>query len=149
MIDLDGNEVLEQQEEVVAKRKRVSLFDWLNDLNSDKKGIFNETTAADFSTFMINRGLSQNVETIMYANELNKHWHITKEMAYDFYFYAIPKKKRYTKWSKASNDNKEELDLIVKHYNVNRVVALEYLKVLTSEDIENIKEQYVVGGKSR
>ena len=42
MIDLDGKKVVVQQEEVVAKRKKVSLFDWLKELNSDKKGIYNE-----------------------------------------------------------------------------------------------------------
>ena len=91
----------------------------------------------------------ESTTNIVYANELNKHWHMTKQMVYDFHFYAIPKKKRYSKWSKASSDNKEELDLIVRHYQVNRVIALEYLKLLTPDDITNIKQMYEVGGKSR
>ena len=149
MIDLEGNDVSEQQEEVVAKRKKVSLFDWLNELNQHKEYIFNDVTAHDFNPFMVNRGLSQNMETVLIANEMNKHWQLDKQMVHDFYYYIIPKKKRFSKWAKANNDDKDLLDLIVRHYTVNRVVAIDYLKLLTSEDIDKIKEMYDTGGKRR
>lgn len=148
MINLDGQAVEEKQEEPEYKRPRVDLFAWLTDLNSDKQYLFDDNTAPDFATFMINRGMSQNVETIMYANELNKHSQLTKEMAHDFYYYILSKKKRFGKWAKQSGDNKEELDLIIKHYGVSRLRAMEYLKLLTPEDLKQIKENYEVGGRS-
>lgn len=146
MIDLDGKEV-EIKVEEEYKRKRLSPFDWLNELNSGKADLFNEQTEPDFSPFMINRGLSQNIDTIMYANELNKHWHMTKQMVHDFYLHIIPKKKRYGKWAKQNVEDKDILDLIVRHYGVNRNRALEYMKLLSSDDINKLKESYEVGGK--
>lgn len=148
MIDLNGNKVEEVKVEEPYKRKRVELFDWLTDLNSGKQYLFDDNSQTDFVSFMINRGMSQNVETILIANEMNKHWQCTKEMVHDFYFYILSKKKRYGKWAKQSSDNKEELELLMKHYAINRKRAIEYLSLLSSEDIENIKKQYEVGGKT-
>lgn len=147
MINLDGEAVVVVEEEVY-KRTKISLFDWLTDLNQEKKYLLREDTATDFSSFMINRGMSQNVETIMYANEMNKHCQLSKEMVHDFYYYILSRKKRFSKWAKQSGDNKEELDLITKHYGVSRVRAMEYLKLLTPEDLQKIQESHEVGGRS-
>lgn len=149
MIDLDGNVVAEAVEEAAYKRKRVELFDWLGDLNYGKQYLFDDNSERDFDAFMIRKGLSQNVETIMYANELNKHWHMSKQMAHDFLFYAISKKKRFGKWSKQSGDDKDEIDLICRHYVVNRNRAIDILKTLTAEDVKALKEMYVVGGRTK
>lgn len=148
MIDLNGQAVEVKVEEPEYKRTKIALFDWLTDLNYDKKYLFREDTATDFASFMINRGMSQNVETIMYANELNKHCQLTKEQVHDFYFYILTRKKRFAKWAKQSGDDKEELDLIIKHYGVNRLRAIEYLKLLTPEDLQTIKAAHDVGGRS-
>lgn len=147
MKNLEGNEV-KIEEEIQYKRKRVELFDWLTDLNSGKQYLFDDQTQVDFVPFMINRGMSQNVETVMLANELNKHSLCTKEMVHDFYFYILSKKKRFGKWAKQSTDNKDELELLMTHYSINRKRAMEYLALMSSEDMANIKKQYEVGGKA-
>jgi hypothetical protein len=147
MKNLFGEEVKVSTVEEEPKHKRVQLFDWLTDLSFKKEGLFNPNTKNDFVTFMINRGFAQHLDTIMYANEMNKHPYIDKELVHDFYFYVLPKKKRYGKWAKQNVDDKEILDIIMKHYCVNRLVAIEYLKLLTSEQIEYLKQSYAVGEK--
>lgn len=150
MKDLFGNEVIEKEQVTdTYKRGKVTLFDFINDLNGGKEYLLTDENQSDFSPFMVNRGMSQNVETIMFANEMNKHWQITKEMVHDFYFYIVPKKKRFGKWSKASGDDKDSLDLIVKHYGVSRLKAIDYLKLLSSEDINDIKLKYNEGGAKK
>lgn len=148
MNDLDGNKVERVEVETSWKRKRVELFDWLSDLNQAKKYLFNDQTHTDFVPFIINRGMSQNVETVMIANEMNKHSHCTKEMVHDFYYYILTKKKRFGKWAKQSTDNKVALDLLMRHYAINRKRAIEYLELMTSKDIETIKLLYETGGRT-
>lgn len=148
MNDLNGDKVPEVEVEVNWKRKRVELFDWLGDLNQNKKYLFDDQTHVDFVPFIINRGMSQNVETVMIANEMNKHCLCTKEMVHDFYFYILTKKKRFGKWAKQSTDNKVELDLLMNHYNINRNRAIEYLSLLSSDEIESIKLLYETGGRT-
>lgn len=147
MIDLDGNEVVEVEEmPTTFKRGKVSLFDFINDLNHGKEYLLTDENQTDFSSFMVNRGMSQNVETVMFANEMNKHCLATREMVHDFYYYILSKKKRFGKWAKVCDDDKESLDLIMKHYCVSRVKAIDYLKLLTSENINEIKLKYETGG---
>lgn len=150
MIDIFG-EVVNNESKVDEpdKPKKVGLFDWLNNLNYDKKPIFNDETEKDFSSFMINRGMSQNVETIMFANEMNKHPLATKNMVYDFYFYIVSKKKRFSKWAKKDSTNEDDIKLVMDHYQINRNRANEYLRILNKNDIDKIKSMYVVGGKKK
>lgn len=147
MINLNGKKVKETKTEEKFKSNRLSPFDFLNDLGESKKGLFNDQTEGSFDTFMINRGFSQGLDTIMFANEMNKHWHLSKEMVHDFYLYIIPKRKRRNKWAKQNKDNKETIDLIVNHYKVNRTVAIDYLKLLSLDDIQNLKKLYETGGR--
>lgn len=127
--------------------KKVSLFDFLTDLNSGKQYLYSEVTKKEFVTFMINRGMSQQWDTILLANEMNKNWHIDKELVHDFYFYLVSKRKRYGKWAKGSDDRKDDIELVVRHYNVSKPKAIEYLKLLSDDDLKVIKAQYDVGGK--
>lgn len=150
MIDIFGESVnTELVDEETYKRQKVSLFDWLNDLNYEKKRLFSEETEQDFSAFMINRGMSQNVDTVMFANEMNKNCRGTKQMVYDFYYYIVTKKKRFGKWSKRDSVNDDNVKLVMEHYQVNRVRALEYLRLLSSEEVIKIKSMYEVGGRKK
>lgn len=132
-----------------AKVKKIGVFDFVNDLTSDKKYLFDESTEKEFNVFMVNRSIGQQPDLIMYANEVNKMQGLSKQMAHDFYFYSVKAKKRYGKWAKATDDNKEALDLLVRHYSVNRSVAAGYLKLLSVEDLDLLKLQYEVGGRSK
>lgn len=131
------------------KVKKVGIFDFVDDLTSSKNYIFDDGTEKEFNTFMINRAMGQQPDLILFANEMNKSPGLPKQMVHDFYFYLIKAKKRYGKWAKANTDNKEELDLIVNHYNVNRNVANLYFKLLSSDEIKSLKKMYETGGKSK
>ncbi len=131
------------------KVKKIGLFDFLTDLTSNKEYLLSENTEREFNIYMVNKGLGQQMDLILLANEMNKSPGLTKEMVHDFYFYSIKKKKRYGSWAKADNGNKEVLDLIVKHYVVNRTVAESYLKLMTPDDINSLKQKYEVGGRSK
>ena len=147
-VTLDGSKIAEVASEEKTPKK-VGLFDFVGDLCSDKNYLFNESTEREFTVFMINRALSQNQDTVMLANEMNKHWRCSKEMVHDFYYYIIPKRKRYGKWAKQDNSNKEVLELLMKHYCTSRVRALEYLKLLNENEIELIESLYEQGGRKR
>ena len=146
---LDGSQVELPEKEEIQKVKKVGLFDFMNDLTSDKKYLFDEISGKEFNAFMINRGMGQQPDLIMYANEMNKSPGLSKEMIHDFYFYAIKAKKRYGKWAKSSDDDKASLDLIMEHYTVNRNVAGLYLELLSKDELENLKKLNEKGGRAR
>lgn len=146
-ITLDGSVLVDKPVEEV-KITKLTFFDFVKDICEQKQYLFNESTEYAFVPFMINRALSQNVDTIMWANEMNKFRHGTSEMVHDFLFYSIPKKKRYNKWAKANNEDNEKIELLMKHYNVNRRVAISYLALLTEQQLADIQQRNNIGGKS-
>lgn len=143
-IDLNGKQVVAQQQEEF-KVKRLSPFDFVQALSTDKVNLLNDNTMRDFAPFMVNRAFSQHIDTIMSANEMNKVGR-NKLFVHDFYFYSLPKRKRYGKWAKADESNSEKIDLLCRHYCINRTRAHEYLLLLSNTDIDNIRKMYETGG---
>jgi len=131
------------------KTKEPSLFDFLNDITTKKKYLFEPDQAnKNYSEFMINRGLAQHLDTILIANELNKKTCMTKQMHHDYLFYSVDAKPRYGKWAKADTTDADLLEYIKKTYCVNQSVAIEYLTLFDKTELESLKsESERTGGK--
>jgi len=123
-----------------------SVFDFVNDIGHGKEYLYNEQTKSKYESFIVNRAMSQHPDSIMYANEMNKHPELNKLLQHDFYFYILSRKKRYGKWAKADKEDEAVLNLIIKHYKVNRVHAKQYLELMTKDHIKALKNTYEVGG---
>lgn len=145
-VTLDGSVIDKPVEDV--KITKLTFMDFVKDICEGKQYLLNEQTTYAYVPFMVNRALSHGVDTIMWANEMNKFRHGTPDMLHDFLFYSIPKKKRYNKWAKANTDQNDQVELLMKHYSVNRRVALSYLALLTEQQMDDIKLRHNTGGKS-
>lgn len=121
------------------QERKIGLFDLVNDISSDKKYLFNDDTAAVYAPFMINKAFSQHVDTIMLANEMNKRPSLSKEMHHDFMFYSIDTKKRYGKWAKQENRNVDVINYIKEQYAIGNERALEYLDLMTEDEVKQIE----------
>lgn len=127
--------------------KKVSLFDMLSSVMETKNYLYNDDTEKEYVPFMINRGVSQHPDTILFANEMNKCPSLTKKMQYDFFFYSLSRKQRRGKWAKAEDSDKADLDLISKHYSVSREKAVDYLKLIDQDDLAALRNNYNIGGR--
>lgn len=115
-----------------------SPFTWLNSINADKTYLMNEPEAEKaYSSFMVNRGLSQFIDTIIEANQMNTLAHLDSKMQYDFLFHSVRKKKRFSKWAKKSAD--PDIDTLMKYYQCNRARAIEAKAILTVDQIKDIR----------
>ena len=127
----------------------MSPFDFLNAINTTKKNLFEEDAQAskDYKPFLINRGLSYFPDTIFYANQMNQHPSLDKDMQFFFFLNIISRKKRFSKWSKKDSET-ESLELVKEYYGYSSEKANEALKVLSEENLIMIKEKLYKGGKS-
>lgn len=126
----------------------MSPFDFLNAINDTKVDLFVDPQAEkDYSSFMVNRGLSYFPDTIMYANEMNKYADLDKKMQFDFYTNAIPKRKRFSKWHKKDLST-EKLKSIMFCYKYNEAKALEVMDLLSHDEITIIEETMYKGGRA-
>ena len=126
----------------------MSFFDFLNAINDSKKDLIREDplTEKDYVPFMVNRGLSYFPDTIMFANEMNKHASIPKDWQFAFYLNGVNKKKRFSKWHK-KDQNSENLKLVMREYNYSSEKAAVALELLTDENLKQLKAKYVEGGR--
>ena len=120
-------------------------FEYLKSINESKKDIMIDDLAEkEYNSFIVNRGLSYFKDTILYANEMNRYHHLDSRLQFDFLINIIRKKKRWSKWIKASEvDN---LELIKEYYGYSNEKAKSALDILTKDQLKNIKEKLYKGG---
>lgn len=123
-----------------------SLGDFLNSINFKKDDLFKQEALneKDYVPYIINKGMSYFQDTVILANELNKHPDLPKHIQYRFLIQTVRPRKRFSKWFKKSAD--EDIDAIKQYYNYNQTKAEQAYKLLTPEQIAIIKEQVDVGG---
>ncbi len=123
-------------------------FDFINAINTTKEDLLAQDSLneKDYSPFMVNRGLSYFPDTVMFANEMNRHSSIDKKWQFYYYLNSIAKKKRFSKWAKKDADTKP-IRLIMEYYGYSSEKAKEALKILSGDQLKIIEEKLQKGGK--
>jgi hypothetical protein len=80
---------------------------------------------------------------------MNKYHSLPDEAQFDFYYYALAKKKYFAKWAKATPE--DALEHVASYYGVSKKVAREYLRVLSEDQIDIIVKwnENKQGGKNK
>ena len=105
--------------------------------------MIDEQSEDAYNAFIVNRAFSYFPDTVMQANEVNRRPDMENKMKYDYLFYGIRPRKRFSKWHKNKED--ETLSLIMQYYKYNRTKALECMKILTIEQIAELKKKFYKG----
>lgn len=121
------------------------LKDWLNSVNFSKTNLLEEDPAAikDYNPFVMNRLLSGDIDSIMYANEMNMNHHLNKELQYSFYLNSLRKRKRYSSWIR--KDTIKDIEYVKTYYGYNNEKAEQALKLLNKTQIDFIKQRLETG----
>ena len=124
----------------------MSPFDYLNAINNSKVDIMVDDLAEkDYSSFMVNRGLSYFQDTAIYANEMNKYHHLDSRLQFDFLINIIRKRKRFSKWLKSSES--DSLNVVKEYYGYSNEKAKQVLSLLTDHQLIELKQRMSKGGK--
>ena len=133
-------------EEFVVKKKAISPFDFANSINYTKENLMvDDWSEKQYNAFIINKSLSHGIDTVVAANEMNARPHLDAKLQYDFLQGFVRKKKRFNKWLKAEKE--ENLEIIKEYFGYSNVRAQEALRILSDEDIVEIKKLLNKGGK--
>ena len=122
----------------------MELKDWLNSINFTKEDIAEEDNIKSYPAYIINRCLSGHLDCIMFANEMNIHNHLDKDMQYQFYLNSLRKRKRFSPWLKKGKV--EDLNIVKQYYGYNNEKATQALRILTKEQLNYIKQRLDTGG---
>ena len=121
-------------------------FEYLNSINNTKKDIMVDDIAEKgYNSFMVNRGLSYFADTVVIANEMNRHHHLDARMAYDFLINIVRKRKRFSKWIKP--ETVSHVEVVKEYYGYSNEKARQALSLLTSDQINELKKKVYKGGR--
>ena len=125
----------------------MELKDWLNSINFNKNNLIEEDPEAisSYPPYIVYRCLSGHLDTVLFANEMNKYSNLDKDMQYSFFLYTLRKRKRFSPWLK--KEQVDDLDLVKKHYGYSNEKAKVAVSLLTKTQIETIRNQHDMGGK--
>ena len=122
------------------------LKDWLNSINFNKNNLIEEdpSTVKDYSPYIINRCLSGHLDCVMFVNEMNKYPNLDKDMQYSFYLNTLRKKKRFSPWLR--KDKVTDLQSVKQYYGYSNEKASQALKILSTQQLDYIKQRLDTGG---
>ena len=114
-------------------------------LQNKKSVIRDEIDAKDYTPFVVNRALSYHMDCILYANEMNKHPEIDKDLQYSYLLNTIrPMKRKFQPWQKSEVD--KNIEFVKEFFGYSNQKAKEALRILNDEQIAEIKRRTDKGG---
>ena len=129
--------------------ERYPLKDYLNTIKQTKQYLMDEDPGweKNYPAYVINKCMSQHMDTIMYANEMNQYQGLDKKLQYDFFINIVRPRKRFSPWGK--KQKVKDLELVKQYYGYSTEKALQALRILSPEQLEIIRDKLNKGGKTR
>ena len=119
-------------------------FDLINSITYKKDIVMDNSNEGSYNPFITNRSLSQFIDCILLANEMNQRHHIDNKLQYDYLINRIRPRKRFKKWDK-KQDN-ENIEIIKEYYSCNNDKARVIYSLLSKQQIDIIKKKLNKGG---
>ena len=117
-------------------------FDFVKAINNKTR----VTELTGYNPFLTNRCFAMHIDTVMFAEEMNQYHQLGPELQYDFYFHSIRQGKRFGFPPKP--EEYSNLELVMNYFGYSKQKAIEALRLLTPEDIQDIMVKNDKGGKS-
>lgn len=121
-------------------------FDFVKEILQGKKQlIVDDLTEKEYNPFIINRSLSYHKDCVLYANEMNRRHFLDKKLQNDFLLNTVRSQKRpFAKWVKY--EKSDDLECLKQVYGFSDSKAREALRLLSKDQIQQLKEQTDTGG---
>ena len=117
-------------------------------LQTKKCVINDEIDRNDYVPFVVNRALSYHMDCILYANEMNLNSGLDKDMQYQYLLNSVrPMKRKFQPWQKSNVVN--DLDCVKEYFGYSNVKAKEALRILSDEQLRQIREKTHKGGVNK
>jgi hypothetical protein len=117
----------------------LSPFDVIRDLQNSKKRLITGENEKAYAPWIVNRGMSLHIDTVLYANDVNMMHHVGALLQHDYYFHSIRSMKRWSKWHKKLKD--DDIEAITEYCECSREKAAEIRRLLTDENLELLKKE--------
>ena len=124
----------------------MELKDWLKSINDTKTNLIDNDSTLEpkYLPYIVNRCMSGQIDTLMFANEMNISNHLDNKLQYDFLLYTLRKKKRFSPWMR--KDELSNLSIVKEYYGYSDEKARQVLPLLTEDQLNIITRRLNTGG---
>jgi hypothetical protein len=124
----------------------MELKDWLYSINVSKEHLIKEDPSLEkeYPPYVINKCLSGQLDSVLFANEMNMNHQLDNRLQYDFFINSLRKRKRFSPWLR--KESVKDLEAIKEYYKFSSEKAEQALKLLTPEQIAHIHKKLYRGG---
>ena len=114
-----------------------------------KKSVFrDDLDYKDYKSFLINRALSYHMDCVLYVNEMNINNSLDVDMQYQYLLNTIrPMKRKFQAWQKSEVDR--DIECVKQYFGYSNEKAKEALRILTDEQVAEIKAKTTKGGVNK
>jgi len=117
-------------------------------LQTKKNVLIEEDDVKSYTPFIVNRALSYHMDCVLYANEMNIHNQLDKDMQYSYLLNSIrPVKRKFQPWQKSDSD--KNIQCIKDYFGYSNEKAKDVLRVLSDKQIAEIKAKTNKGGVTK
>ena len=111
----------------------------------NKKNVFENENYSDYNPFIVNRALSYHLDCIPFVAEMSLLSNLDKDMQYQYLINTIRSYKRpFHKWQKV--EAVDDLECVKTYFGYSNQKAKEALRILTNEQITEIRRKTEKGG---
>jgi len=114
-----------------------------------KKSVFrDEIDFKEYKPWIINRALSYHMDCVLYVNEMNRYSSLDPDIQYQYLLNTIRSMKRkFQPWQKSEID--KDIECVKQYFGYSNEKAKEALRILTPEQIAEIKAKIIKGGVNK
>lgn len=114
-----------------------------------KKNVFeSESDYKDYVPFIVNRALSFHSDCIPYVEEMNRMHYLDKDMQYQYLINTVrPMKRKFAPWQKAQVE--KDIECVKEYFGYSNQKARDALRILSNEQINEIKRKTDKGGVNK
>ena len=131
----------------MAYDDRYPLKEYLNSINLSKRDLMEEDPGweKNYPPYVINKCLSSHLDTLAFANEMNRYPNLDKRLQYSYFLNTVRPKKRFSPWGK--KEKVKDLEVVKQYYDYSNEKAKQALRILSPDQLNYIKEKLNRGGK--
>ena len=121
---------------------RYPLKDYLNSINLNKENLMDSDDPAwekNYPAYVVNKCMSHHMDTVLFANEMNRYSFLPSRLQYDFYIHIVRPRKRFSPWGKKEKVN--DLEIVKEYYGYSNEKAKQALRILSPTHLDYIKDK--------
>lgn len=136
--------MIKSKKATTPQPKKIDIWSIVGSINTNDELVWSEIEGL-YAPYIINKALSYFPDTVLYADEMNRFHEVPIQAQYSYLLNSIRSKRRFSKWAKKEKDN-SDFDAVQQYFSYNNKKTEEALKILSPEQLENIKRELETGG---